>query len=300
MKLHLLTPVVGGIACGAGCKFCIAGMTPVNETISKAVSPNVDSYKRVCEYAKAHGTETVLLTGKGEPCNWPDHISEYLAYTKPFGFRQIELQTNGIRIADRRPITKAHLVKWKDNGLDLIAISVTHYESEFNRKTYTPTRRSYIDLPLLIEDLHHLGFAVRLACIMHIGQIDSVESLEKLIDYARVHGVEQLTVRPVNKPENSRDDAVSKFVNAHALPTDREIAMSQYLHSRGIVVQQFSWGAKVFNISGQNVCMTNSLTDGEAGNEIHRQLIFFPNGTVSSAWDELPKQLYEFDPSVIA
>jgi len=276
-------------------------MTPTNSVSMKAITPNWAAYRQVCQYIRERGANNVLLTSKGEPCNWPDLVTEYLLETRRFGFPNVELQTNGIRIADRKPVDDAHLRAWRQAGLGLVAISITHYDPAMNRLTYTPERDSYIDLPHLIADLHSFGFQVRLACVMHRGQIDSVRELSALMAYAREHRVEQLTVRPVNRPSTAHDDdGTAEWIGEHFLPDETKQAMRAYLEEQGRIVERFSWGGIVFDINGQNVCLTNSLTVDEPGIDVGRQLIFFPEGKISDDWQKEGVWLHQYDSDVAA
>ncbi len=295
-KFYLLTPIVGGLACGAKCRFCVAHMTPVNGVSMKAVEPNWAAYRQACKYTRDRGAQSLLLTSKGEPCNWPDQVTKYLEEASSFGFTSIELQTNGIRIADRKPVTDEHLRQWRKYGLGLISISITHYDAEKNRQTYMGDEgRPYIDLPHLIADLHSYGFQVRLACVMHRGQIDSADELQRLMDFARTHKVDQLTVRPVNKPAVAHDvDGTSGWTVEHFLPPESKQALLAHLEARGKVVQRFAWGGIVFDVDGQNVCFTNSLTSDD-GVDLGRQLIFTPEGKVTDDWQKQGTWLHEYD-----
>ena len=42
-------------------------------------------------------------------------------------------------------------------------------------------------------------------------------------------------------------------------------------------------GATVYDVAGQNVCLSNCLTVGKTDEDI-RQLIFFPDGKISYDW----------------
>lgn len=297
-KFHLLTPIVGGLACGAGCPFCVAHMTPSNGVAMKAIEPDFTALAQACRYVRTRGAEFALLTSKGEPTNWPDLITRHLEVMKPFGFKRIELQTNGIRIADRKPVTEEHLATWRRQGLELVAISIVHHDAEKNRGIYTPTREQYIDLAKLIADLHSFNFKVRLATVMLRNYIDSPEALAGLMAFAREHKVEELTVRPVNKPEQSHDDAISRWIAADNYLLDgQKAALQAHLDSIGQLVKVYHWGGRVYDVDGQNVCFTNSLTHDD-GKDEGRQLIFFPEGKVSDDWSKSPVTLAEYDPTV--
>ncbi len=285
-RFKLLTPIVGGLACNARCPFCVAGMTPENGVTAKAQAPDLNAFAKVCAFAKAHQCDSLLLTSKGEPTLWPEQVLQYLKIQRTFDFKSVELQTNGIPIADRKIVTSQHLRQWREYGLKLIAISVVHYDAECNRQTYLPHRQAYIDLPGLIAHLHSFGYAVRLAVVMLRGQIDSSAELQKMMDFARRNRVEQLTIRPVNKPDSSRDDEITSFVAANYLPDSAKAEIQAYLETAGTLVERLPWGGSVYDVGGQNVCLTNSLTKADENEDVGRQLIFLPDGRVSDDWQK--------------
>jgi molybdenum cofactor biosynthesis enzyme MoaA len=268
-------------------------MTPLNSVTPNAKRPDVAEYRRVCQYAIEHGAASLLYTSKGEPTLWPDHLTEYLQVSRDFPFASVELQTNGIPIADGKPVKDSHLEEWRKLGLSLVAISITHYDAEQNRRTYLPRRTSYIDLPGLINKLHAADFKVRLACVMVGGNIDSPAELQNLMAFARDNKVEQLTVRPVNKPEISRDDEITAWISGNYLLDAQKQALVQHLDSRGKLLQKLAWGGRIYDVDGQNVCYTNSLTRDDSA-DIGRQLIFFPNGMVSDSWEKPSQSLDQF------
>ncbi len=272
-RFKLLTPIVGGLACNARCPFCVAGMTPENGVTAKAQAPDLNAFAKVCAFAKAHQCDSLLLTSKGEPTLWPEQVLQYLKIQRTFDFKSVELQTNGIPIADRKIVTSQHLRQWREYGLKLIAISVVHYDAERNRQTYLPHRQAYIDLPALIAHLHSFGYAVRLAVVMSRGQIDSSTELQKMMDF-------------VNKPDSSRDDEITSFVAANYLPDTAKAEIQAYLETAGTLIERLPWGGSVYNVGGQNVCLTNSLTKADENEDVGRQLIFLPDGRVSDDWQK--------------
>jgi hypothetical protein len=46
---------------------------------------------------------------------------------------------------------------------------------------------------------------------------------------------------------------------------------------------ELSHGGVVYDVYGQNVCYTNALTTNKSSEDI-RQIIFFPDGTISHDW----------------
>jgi hypothetical protein len=98
--------------------------------------------------------------------------------------------------------------------------------------------------------------------------------------------VEQLTIRPVNKPDSSRDDEITSFVAANYLPDSSKAEIQAYLETAGTLVERLPWGGSVYDVGGQNVCLTNSLTKADENEDVGRQLIFLPDGRVSDDWQK--------------
>lgn len=283
MKIQTFSIVAGSEACNARCPFCISKMTVPHGVTPKEPEVNWRNFHKACELARSCGVTTAMLTGKGEPTLFPNQITRYLEEMREFAFPLIEVQTNGIPFMDRPDEYGPHLDRWHDLGLTLFAVSVVHHDPEKNRQIYLPHRERYIDLPELVARLKGRGFSLRLACVMAQGFVDSPEELEGLIGFARSHGVEQLTVRPVNKPDASRSDEAATWAAAHALPDESLASIVDHLENRGHRLMTLMHGAVVYDVGGQNVCLTDSLTIESTGEDL-RQLIFFPDGHLRYDW----------------
>jgi molybdenum cofactor biosynthesis enzyme MoaA len=281
MQIRTFSIVAGSMACQARCRFCIAGQTPANGIGTKEPPINWRNFRKACRLAKDGGCVTAMITSKGEPTIFPDQITKFLTELAPFDFPILELQTNGLLIAEGK-VTDEHLKTWYDLGLTTIAISVVHYDAAKNKEQYTP-KKDYIDLPKLIKKLHDAGFSVRLAPVLLKGYIDSAAELEKMVDFARANGVEQLTCRPVVKTDESESLAIRDWTAEHCLSGEQFDEIRTYVQTKGALVQTLAHGALVFDIKGQNVCLTNCLTVNTDEEEL-RQIIFFPDGHVRYAW----------------
>jgi len=285
MKFKTFSIIAGSGTCNARCPFCISKMTPSNGIELKEPEVNWRNFRIAARLAREYGADTAMITGKGEPTLFPGQITKYMEALREFQFPFVELQTNGIDMAEREGVFKPCLKKWYEAGLTMPAISIVHYDPEKNRKIYVPNRSNYINLPKLISNLHGEGLSVRLVCIAIDGFIDGAEKLEKLIEFARTNRVEQLTLRPVNKPEEARNQQVYDWTTKHYLKEDQLRSIQGYLKKEGASLLELPHGGTVYDVGGQNVCLTNSLTrdtDPEKG----RQLIFFPDGHIRYDWEK--------------
>lgn len=284
MHIQNLSLIVGTSACNACCPFCISKMTPTQGvTVKQETTINWRNFEKSCQFAVCNNVTTVLLTGKGEPLLYPDHVTQYLSHIEQYRFPFIELQTNGICLEQKMSFYEKKLADWYDMWLTTIAISIVHYNPEKNREIYMPYAEKYIDLPSLIAVLHTHWFLVRLACTMVYGYIDSEAEVKNLIAFAKENHVEQLTIRPINKPETTENKTMDTWIREHSLSKTVQKNIWQYLVTAWNVLMQLPYGGIVYDVEWQNVCYTNSLTIDASGQTV-RQLIFFPDGSLRYDW----------------
>lgn len=280
MKIQTFSILAGSEACNAQCPFCVSRMTPPNGVKINGPKVKWRNFNIACRLARQCGVTTAMITGKGEPTVFPNQITKYLKALQKFDFPLVELQSNGILISKKH---SRYLSGWYKLGMTMIAISIVHYEAEKNRRIYVPHEKTYIDLPRLIQTIHEQGLSVRLSCIMANGFIDNRKKLQNLINFAKENGVEQLTVTPVGKPDNSVNKKAWNWVNKHHL-TNRQLAdITRYIEKNGFHLLTLFHGARVFDLNGQNICLNNCLSV-HSGAEDMRNLIFFPDGHLRYYW----------------
>jgi len=245
-KIQTLSLVTGTEACNARCPFCVSKMTPTMGVNMREEPVNWDKFKKVMTLAKEGNAETAMLTGKGEPTLFPGQISDYLKHIaseerdQGFQIETKELQTNGILFDKKREHFEPLLGEWKNSDLRTVAISIVHFEADKNREIYLPYSDSYINLPRVIKMLHENGLRTRLACIMVNGFIDSPEKLDQLIEFARKNNSEELTIRPVNKPDGTRNTEVFDWIGQHHLDERQLDSITNYLTKEGTVQKTIS------------------------------------------------------------
>lgn len=283
MRIRTFSIVAGSMACNAKCPFCIASMTPRNGLTAKEPEVNWRNFGKACQLAKDSGCVTAMITSKGEPTLFPDQVSAFLKHMEPFAFPIIEMQTNGLLIAEGKRVTDEHLKTWYDLGLTTIAISVVHYAPEKNKEIYTPKKKEYMDLPALIKKLKAVGFSVRLTTIMAKGYLDTPAELEKMLAFAKENSVDQLTCTPVTKPDQSENQGIFNWTTEHALSPEEFAAIKAHVQLNGSLLLELAHGANVYDIAGQNLCLSNCITVDPKNDEM-RSIIFFPDGHVRYAW----------------
>lgn len=261
------------------------------------------------------------LYALGEERNVPtDYISRLahpIVVHKPV-ISLIELQTNGIRIGQlaakialgSKPVkdyvdyewqqrellgfTTAEskfldaLVEWRQLGLRTIALSTVGTSSRWNKQIYLHHREiEYPDLAVTVKFLHDLGFNVRLCVMMHAKMVDSPESVDATIAWCKQHHVDQLTVRPIRRPQGEVANDYERYVDTYGLDQEQERAVFDHLRARGQLIHTIMMGdhpSPVYDIDGQNVCMADCLTVSSEPDTI-RTLILYPHsGEIAYHW----------------
>lgn len=282
---NTFTIIAGNKNCTYNCDICISKMTPDYGIGTKEVVVDWDKFDLATKIAKNYNANHVLITGKGEPTLYPAQITKYLRRLQSKGFDRIELQTNGSEITKGRLMSE-FLDVWQDLGLTTIAISIFHYDNEKNKQAFKSRNGQYPDLKEVIETIHKHKMNTRLSCVMLEGYVDSVEEVRKLIDFAKQERVFQLSLRSVDKPSKSLDLRVSEFIEKNRLKPDKLKEITDYLETNGNRCDILPHGAVVYEVDGQNVCLTTGLSQ-EVGKEESRQLIFFPQGWLTTSWENV-------------
>jgi pyruvate-formate lyase-activating enzyme len=252
---------------------------PMEPPVIKPEEINRRNFAIACEMARMNGITTVLFTGKGEPTLYPKLITTYLDLIDENGYRIPirELQTNGIALYQKWKKYGNFLTTWHKRWLSTVAISCVHYDDTKNRQMIQPDG-DYLNLVELIDNLHGAGFSVRLSAVMVKGLLDNVKEIEKLVCFAKENRVEQLTIRPLGKPANSRNAETCKWVNDNLTDPTLTKQILDFLEAevakeKGRLLLNLVHGAVVYDLWGQNFCLTNCLTSNPDPDEI-RQLIF--------------------------
>lgn len=275
MNIQTCSIVVGSHVCNANCPFCVSKMTRGTPFENPII--NWRNFDKLCKLIDKTDITTVLLTGKGEPTLYPDLISNYLEKLNnrvPF----IELQTNGIRLFDLHNL----LPYWNFMGLNTICLSVVSHRREYNALIYGGKHYSLEDM---IRHLHGIGFMVRLSVMLVKDIIDSMDRFIKLMEFCKTHEVDQITVRPINIPDirTEENGSIYDWTMANK-PSEAFIGeLSGELNNNGHRLLDFDYGAVVYDYNGQNVCLSNCLTENSDSDHI-RQVIFYPDGKLMYSW----------------
>ncbi|RPI77418.1 MAG: radical SAM protein [Desulfobacteraceae bacterium] len=286
LQFQTLSVLAGSLACNAHCPFCVSKMTP-QQGMSASLQPiNRPNLEIACRLAAKGNVTTALITGKGEPTLYPEDLNAFVRILTRY-FPLIELQTNALVFLKNRKRFGPYLKHWKKNGLTTIIISMVHFQAEMNGRIYLGEKNpeAYPPLEKTIALLHEFGFSIRLSCIGCRGYIDSDRKLSALIDFCRENKVEQLSWRPVTVSQKSCDQKVYQAARKMSIPVNILKNIRNSVAKRGTLLMELVHGAEVYDLDGQNLCLTNCLTR-KPDDEIMRQLIYFPDGHLRYDWEK--------------
>lgn len=278
MRIQTFSIVAGTTECNAQCPYCISKMTPKQGISLEEPKVNWRNFEKSCRLAEINRVTTVLITGKGEPTLYPKQITKFLGNLKRFNFPLLELQTNGIILAKKG--YDKYLRAWYELGLTMIALSVVHYEQKSNKKIFSD---DYPELKNLISKLHKIGFSVRLSCTMLKGFIDNQKEVQNLIKKAKEWKVEQLSVRKLAMPKHSENSGISTWTKENVVNNLELEKMKKFVVKNGNRIMTLQDGAQIYDVNGQNICLTDALTIKPKSDNL-RQIIFFPDGHLRFDW----------------
>jgi len=279
MKIQTFSILVGDERCNANCPYCISKMT--YEQDCKIGKPNWRNFHKACQFAKQNGVSTVILTGKGEPTLFPNQIAEYLEVLSKYNFPFMELQTNGI-LFGKGELDK-YLQYWYSLGLTTIIVSAVDDRHAYNQSIFG---KDYPELKQVMDKINSFGFMSRLSIVLTKHCIRIVRDIDSLVRCCKNYNVDQLTIRNLSYPNVCKNDKVKKWVEKNKL--DDRFLKEIYFHcvNNSTFLMDLFHGAKVYDYEGQNICLSNCLTENkedENKNEI-RHLIFFPDGRLTYSW----------------
>ena len=282
MKIQTFTVVVGGSKCNASCPYCVSKLTGKSTCSNKLEDINIRNFHKACQFAKMSGVSTILLTGKGEPLLYPEHITKYLEILQDYNFPFIELQTNGIELVNIKPWIYE---KWYDLGLTTVSLSCVSFDDAENKKVFG---KKYYSLWEYIDALHKIKQSVRVSCVMIKGCIDSVSRIKEFVNLCKINKVEQFTIRPVTLTNYDDCDTPAKhkvyqWILRNRIDRKDIRKIKEYFDVNATILLDLAHGARVYDYKEQNLSISNCLTESTNPDDI-RQLIYYQNGRLMYSW----------------
>ncbi len=136
--------------CNMGCSFCFVDLS----------HPDVSEEHLFAELDKLaeHGVTELVLSG-GEPTLHPS-LPNVITYGKSLGFDSIELQTNGVKLANMDYAKSS-----ADSGLDIVCISLHSHDAETS-DAITKRPKAFSKTVRAIHNLRELGVWTRISHVI--------------------------------------------------------------------------------------------------------------------------------------
>ena len=282
MVVSTFSIVVGNRACVNDCPLCISKMTGWGDITFDVCW---DKFPQACRIAERRGARNVLLTSKGEATLFNVDMTRYLIELSNHNFERIELQTEGSNIAkglqNNFMLWDKTLKLWKHLGLNVIAISMYHWDSVTNGEIFNPRDSVAYDQWGLIQLLRAYGFEIRVSVCLIKDTMQYKIQVDKMIHMCKSNHIMQLTLREMDIPNNPINLEVVEWIKEHTFNTS---SLAQYINERGVLCDILPHGAKVYEIDGINVSITDGLAH-DIKDEHDRNLIWFPTGILTTSWE---------------
>lgn len=263
MKAQNLAVSIPNVGCDKNCPYCVSAMTGYIKHNPRLFQRNLI---KVITIAKAYGVESVIFTGKGEPClNMPAVID----CAKMFGEFPIELQTNGYALGSNFGYAQSLY----DSGVNTIAISIDKL-NDFRR------------VESLVKEFSD-KFIFR--ATINLTKMISSFSAEALIDYASDFGFKQMSLREVVAPNYAEAGAAHKAWIDHNVDKERNKAIisefSDILRYKGRFIRKLPYGASLFGYKGLSLTYFEYCIQDNSDVDNIRSLIYQEDGHLYSAWN---------------
>lgn len=278
MKIQSLSIVIPTVKCINNCPFCVSRTHDNNYNIVNGEFFDQDYMDRL-EYARDNGTNTVILTGTGEPLQNKDFINKFADFNKKLKspFLNIEIQTTGVFLNDEN-------LEWlrKDIRVKTISLSVSDlFDDENNMNIIGVKKELQFKLKDLIEKIKSYGFNIRLSLNMlnNIQKHTTEQLFEKIFEF----NFDQVTFRKMWTSNNNTN--IDKWIIKNETNQKYIDNIEYYIKKNGKIIGKLTFGATQYSLNEISfVIDDNCMDDKEIKNDI-KYLILRENAKLYKKWD---------------
>ncbi|MFH1589756.1 MAG: radical SAM protein [archaeon] len=274
-KIYSVSALVGNGVCNANCDFCAGKYLRPEAEINKLYDKNLES---AIKLSARYGGWSLSLTSSGEPTCDPKALTNALEVYKKCAdqgayFPNVNLFTNGILFGDEDFCNK-YLDKWRELGLNNIAVSIHEVDEEKQAKVYN--LKNYPKLEKIVSNVEKHGLGVRGTLLLRKGGVDNAKKYELAVKTLIEKGIDNITSWPVGNPNNTRNEFTPSRIGLFSI--------NRWLHKNAIKCHGHVWGGGVFDYKGSILRITDYVTKHNPKKDFVRQLVVFQNGTVAYSW----------------
>lgn len=274
-KIYSVSALVGNGACNANCSFCAGKYLRPEAGENALYDKNLEA---AIKLSARYGGWSLSLTSSGEPTCDPNALTRALEiYDKCAKqgayFPNVNLFTNGILFGDEN-FCDAYLDKWKELGLNNIAVSIHEIDEKGQGEIYGV--ENYPALEKIVDNVEKHGLGVRGTLLLRKGGIDNYKKYKEAVDTLIEKGIDNITSWPVGNPDNSRNEYTPSRLGLFGI--------KMWLNRNAKKCHGHVWGGGVFDYNGSILRYTDYVTRHDPKKDFVRQLVVFQDGTVAYSW----------------
>lgn len=274
MKANNLTISIPNVGCDKNCPYCVSKMTGYMEKNINLFYKNIKKAKTIADNS---GVNSILITGKGEPCLNEEVLFKVLEEFKEY---PTELQTNGLALR-KNPLL---INKLSIAGLNVIAMSVdTIGEITLNKET--------------IKRAKKLGILTRFT--FNLTNMFESFLFNDIFTVAKNTGIDQVSFREITIPTgfvNTKEslmavDWIYKHVNPEYIKLFKK-EMKESLDKSGRFLMKHSYGAKIYDLEGVSVTWFDYCVQDSNNEDDIRSLIYQEDGHLYYTWNSPASKVF--------
>ena len=236
------------MACQARCPFCFSKASISSDQLQAKVDWSQISHW--LERARAQGAERAVITGGGEPTLLPRASLERLVAESAGYFDKVVLITNGHVLAVAPETERIERLEALHRaGLSVLAISRHHHDAANNEQLMqlaTPVEQ------LMASWREHRArwprLRLRLICVLQRGGVEDRATLERYLDWAVAHGVEEICFKELYVSTSTESLYYDRNANAWSRAHQVSLALvTGFAQAQGLeLAERLPWGAPVY------------------------------------------------------
>ena len=289
-------PVANG--CQAKCEFCFSSASISREQKQSKVNFNRIDY--VLNQALLSGATRVVVTGGGEPGILPfDNLNKIISLSRKY-FDKVVLITNGYFISSSdNAIDK--LTQLSQSGLSVLAISRHHYNDakcESIMKLQIIFSKITTAFLQMKSQLETSPLRLRLICVLQKGGVDSVDEVEKYIEWAISLGIEEVCFKELYVSSSTESLYYEKKANTWSYENQVPLSMlTKHIEQQGWTkLFTLPWGSQVYRVikgnkSIQVALYTEPSISWELENKLCRSWNLMSDGRCYASLETMDSQI---------
>lgn len=243
-------------ACQAKCKFCFSESSISFE--QEHFQIDMENLRSLCTLAKLKGADRFVITGGGEPGILKFSNLLNIVREAKIAFNKIVLITNAVflsKLPEEEVIQK--ISQLIDSGLSTLCISYHHYNSVLNKEIMGLDNKVEYLVNVINSHPSRNKLKLRLICVLQKKYIDSIDEIDKYINFACKLQVEQVCFKELYVSSTTESLYANNKENIYCLehqtPLNEVIKWAN--QKKAEQVSKLPWGSPIFKYYQKNQCI---------------------------------------------